>query len=111
MENHKVQQMKCGIVRIIYKCLTDNDELMTKMTDFKCVLALTFINKRLHRELNAKRCIYYLKYFPRLHLRFYLQKCEVFTVGLQWLKRQLYQLNQDKIPLIEMNCEGFEMEH
>lgn len=84
------QQRKCTIVKIIFQTLTDNDELMTKMTDFKCVLGLTFINKRLLKELNAKRCIYYLRYFPRLHLRFYLQKCEIFTVGLQWLKSQLF---------------------
>ena len=77
-----MQQLKCGVVKIIYRCLTDSEILMTNVTDFKCVLALTFINRRLYRELKAKRSIYYLRYFPRLHLRLYLQKCEVFTVGL-----------------------------
>lgn len=99
------------IVKIVYDSLTDNDELMTKVTDFKCVFGLTFINRRLYRELNPKRAIYYLRYFPRQHLRFYLQKCEIFTVCLAWLKKQLYQINQEKIPLIEMNCEGFDLEH
>lgn len=84
---------------------------MKHTTDFKCIFGLAFINKRLHRELNPRRCIYHIGHFPKLHQQYYLQHCEIFTSGISWLKEQLAQINKEHMPLVDMTCEGMPPEH